>query len=121
MRNLPQDTIAFRREICVGIIAFGVGFVASLAGLRWLIVRFVPGDAHWWEILHMCINAFLISVVIGGLGFAALSVRALNWYHYKRGFYRCPYCGRGLKSVSAFCDCREARALKSGSSTALQC
>jgi hypothetical protein len=77
-----------------------------------LIVRFVTPEARWWDVLHTSINAILISVVFGGLGLAAVSGWALSRYHYKRGFYRCRFCGRLLKGVGILCDCPEAQALK---------
>ena len=79
MSNIPPDSMAMRRELLVGIIAFVVGFVVMLATLAWLIVHFVLPEAHWWDVLHMCINALMISVIFGGLGFAALSIWTLSW------------------------------------------
>ena len=101
---LPEDR-AFRREICVGLIAFFVGTVSMLAAFTWLIVRFVTPDARWWDILHTSIYAVLISIVFGSLGFAALSVWAVSRYHYWRGVYRCRFCDRPLKGPCILCDC----------------
>jgi len=112
MSNLPPDTRAFRREIYVAIVAFVVGFLVVLATLSWLIVRFVTPETRWWDVLHTSVNAILISVVFGGLGGAALSVWALNRYHYRRGFYRCRFCDRPLKGAGILCDCPDAQALK---------
>ncbi|HSU55071.1 MAG TPA: hypothetical protein VLT36_13520 [Candidatus Dormibacteraeota bacterium] len=112
MSKLPPDTIAMRREIWVALIAFVLGFVVVLASLSWLIVRFVTPEARWCDVLHTSINAILISVVFGGLGFAALSVWAISRYHYRHGFYRCRFCDRPLKGVAIFCDCPGAKALR---------
>lgn len=111
MNNFPPDSIAMRRELVVGLIAFVVGFVAMLAALAWVIVRFVVPEAHWWDVAHMCIHATWISLVFGGLGFAALCVWTLSWYHHMRGYYLCPYCKRPLKGVTTSCDCPEVKAL----------
>jgi hypothetical protein len=111
MSNVPPDSMAMRRELLVGLIAFVVGFVVTLATLTWLIVNFVLPEARWWDVLHMCINALMISVIFGGLGSAALSVWVLSWYHHRRGFYRCRFCGRPLKGVATLCDCPEVKAL----------
>ena len=56
------------------------------------------------------INAILISVVLGGLGSAALASWLLCRYHYRRGFYRCRFCHRPLKKPRRLCDCAEAQA-----------
>lgn len=84
MSKLPRDTIAMRREIFVALIAFVVGFVVVLATLAWVIVRFVTPEARWWDVLHTSINAILISVVLGGLGSAALASWLLSRYHYRQ-------------------------------------
>ena len=102
--------MAMRRELVVGLIAFVVGFVGALVNLAWVIVRFVVPEARWWDVLHMCIHAIWISIVFG-LGFAALCVWTLSWYHHQRGYYRCRFCNRPLKSVTASCDCPEVKAL----------
>ena len=111
MSNFPPDSIAMHRELIAGLIAFVVGFIVMLAALAWLIVHFVAPDARWWDILHMCINALMISVIFGGLGSAALSVWVLSWYHHRRGYYRCRFCNRPLKGVTGRCDCPEVKAL----------
>jgi hypothetical protein len=112
MSTLPPDTRAFRREIYVALVAFVLGFIIVLAALGWLIVRFVTPEARWWEVLHTSVNAILISVVFGGMGFAALSLWVLTRYEYRRGFYRCRFCDRPLKGVGIPCDCPEAQALR---------
>jgi len=103
--------MALRRELLVGLIAFVVGFAVTLVTFAWLIMHFVPPDAHWWDVLHMRISALLVSVIFGGLGFAALCVWVLSWYHHWRGYYRCPYCNRPLKGVTRHCGCPEVKAL----------
>jgi hypothetical protein len=112
MNDFPPDSRALRREVCVALTAFVVGFVVVLAVLGWLMVRFVTPEAHWWNVLHTSITAIMISVVVGGLGSAALSVWAISRYHYWRGFYRCRSCGGPLKGPGILCDCPEAQALK---------
>lgn len=57
------------------------------------------------------LSALLVSVIFGGLGFAALCVWVLSWYHHWRGYYRCPYCNRPLKGVTRHCGCPEVKAL----------
>jgi len=111
MSNFPPDTRALRQTIYTGLIAFVVGFVAVLATLGWLVASFVAPDGRWWDILHASLNAILISV-FGGLCFAAGSVCLLSRFHYWRGVYRCPYCGRPLKGIGILCDCPEAQVLK---------
>lgn len=113
MSKLPPDTIAMRRGIIGALIAFVVGFVVTLAALAWLIVQFVTPEARWWDVLHTSLSALLISVVLGGLGSAALASWALGRYHYRRGFYRCRFCDRPLKGIGIPCDCPEAQALRS--------
>jgi len=110
MNKFPRDTIAMRREIFAALIASVVGFVTVLATLAWLIVRFVTPEARWWDVLHTSINAILISVVLGGLGSAALASWLLSRYHYSRGFYRCRFCHRPLKKPGRVCDCAQAQA-----------
>ena len=105
MSELPSDTRALRREVYAGLLAFVVGFGATLAALEWSIVHFVEPDTHWWEILHVLFGVLMISV-LGGLALAAAVVNALNWIHHRRGMYRCLYCGRPLKRANAPCDCR---------------
>jgi hypothetical protein len=100
-----------RRELVAGLVGFVGGFVGALVTFGWLIVQFVPADAHWWDLLHTCINALIISFIFGGLGFAALSVWTFSWYHHLRGYYRCRFCNRPLKSATARCDCPEVKAL----------
>lgn len=111
MSNLPPDTKALRQTIYVGLIAFIVGFVGVLALLGWLIASFVAPDSRWWDILHVSSGAILFSV-FGGLCFAAGSIWVLNRVHYRRGAFRCPYCGGPLKGVGILCSCPEAQALK---------
>jgi hypothetical protein len=112
MSNLPPDTRGLRQMIYVCLIAFVVGFFAVLATLGWLIARFVAPDGRWWDILHVSIGAILISVVFGGLSFAAISVWLLSRFHYWRGVYRCRFCDRPLKGAGIPCDCPEAQALR---------
>jgi hypothetical protein len=109
MSKLPRDTIAMRREISGALLAFAVGFVVMIATLAWVIVRIVTPEARWWQVVHMSVNAILISV-LGGLGSAALVSWLLSRYHYQRGFYRCRYCHRPFKRPRVLCDCPEARA-----------
>ena len=106
MSNLPPDARAFRQEIYVSLIAFVIGFVVLLSALAWVIVRFVYPEAPWWELAHTSINAVLISIVIGGLGSAALSMSLLSKYHYRGGVYHCLFCGRTLSSARDRCPCR---------------
>ena len=112
MSNLPPDTRAFRQMIYVGLGAFVVGFFVVLATLGLLIAHFVAPNGRWWDILHVSIGTILISVVFGGLGFAAVSVCLLSRLHYWRGIYRCRFCDRPLKGVGIPCDCPEAQALR---------
>lgn len=111
MNKLPRDTIALRREIFGALVAFAVGFVVMLATLAWVIARFVTPDGRWWETAHATIDAILISVVLGGLGSAALVSWLLSRYHYRRGYYRCRFCHRPLKRPRCRCDCAEAQAV----------
>jgi len=113
MSKLPPDTRAERQVIFVGLISFVVGFVVTLAALAWLMMRFGIADEHWGTILHLSIIAFLISLVLGGLGFAAISMQLLSRYHFWCGVYRRPYCDRPLKGIGILCVCPEAQALKS--------
>jgi hypothetical protein len=78
MNALPPETSAMRRQIIVILLAFIVGFVAMLATLAWVIVRYVTPEARWWDALHSSINAILISILFGGLGSAALASWALR-------------------------------------------
>jgi hypothetical protein len=110
MSKLPRDTIAIRRELFVAIVAFFVGFVVMLATWAWVIVRFVTPEARWWDVLHTSINAIMISIVLGGLGSAALASWLVSRYHYAHGFYRCRFCHRPLKKPRQLCDCAEAQA-----------
>jgi len=112
MSKLPPDSIAMRREIFLALIAFVLGSIAALATLAWVIVRFVAPEARWWEVLHTSIHAILISVIVGGLGSAALASWLLSRYHYHRGFYRCRFCHRPLKKPHRPCDCPEAQAAR---------
>jgi hypothetical protein len=105
MSRLPPDTKALRREVYAGLLAFVVGFGATLALLEWLIVHFVEPDTRWWEILHALFSILMISV-IGGLALAAGVVWTLSWIHHCCGMYRCLFCGRPLKHASVPCDCR---------------
>jgi hypothetical protein len=105
----PPETRALKQLVWVGLIAIAIGFLGTFALLEWLIIRFVVPEGHWFEILHCCITAILFSI-IGGLGFGALSVRVLDWYHYKRGSYRCRFCERPLKGAKIVCSCAEAQA-----------
>ncbi|MGC3956726.1 MAG: hypothetical protein QM813_01800 [Verrucomicrobiota bacterium] len=111
MSKLPRDTIAMRREIFGALVAFVVGFVAMLATWAWVIVRFMTPETRWWEVLHMSITAIMISVVFGGLGFAALVSWLLSRYHYRQGFYRCRFCHRPFTRPRRRCDCAEAQAV----------
>ena len=111
MSNLPPETKALRQTIYVGLIAFILGFAVVLAALGWLIASFVPPDGRWWDILHVSINAVLISV-FGGLCFSAGSVLVLSRIHYQRGIFRCPYCDGPLKGAGILCGCPGAQALK---------
>lgn len=99
-----------RREIFISLIAFVIGFIVMLASLAWVIVRFVTPEARWWEVVHTSINAILISLVLGGLGSAAMASWLLSRYHYRCGFYRCHFCHRPLKKPRCLCDCAEAQA-----------
>ena len=110
MSKLPPDTLAMRREIYVALAAFVIGTVVMLAILAWLIVRFVTPGARWWEVLHSSIDAILISIVLGGLGSAALASWLMSRYHYQHGFYRCRFCHRPLKRPGYLCDCAKAQA-----------
>ena len=106
MSELQQDTKALRREIYAGVLAFVIGSIVVLSVVGWLIVRFVLPEARWWEVVHTSVTAILISIVFGGLGSAALSMRLLSTYHHRRGFYHCLFCGRTLRSVGERCPCR---------------
>ena len=112
MSKLPPETRAIRQMVYLSLFAFVIGFFGMLALLEWVVLRFVAPDGRWWEILHVCINAILISVVFGGGGLTVLAVRALSWYHYKRGVHRCRFCGRQLEGIGILCDCPEAQALR---------
>ena len=112
MAKLPPDSRALQQTIYVGLISFVVGFVGMLSLLSWVIVRFVVPESRWWHVLHMSIESIMLSIVVGGLGFMALSVSLLNWYHYKRGFYRCRFCGKALKSFRIACGCPKSEAWK---------
>ena|SRR5947209_3982275 len=112
MSDLPPDSKALRRELVVAFFAFLMGFVVVLAALAWLIVRFITPAARWWDVLHMSLNAILISVVFGGLGFAALALWALSLYHYRRGFYCCRFCNKPLKGIGIPCACPQTQALR---------
>jgi TRAP-type C4-dicarboxylate transport system permease small subunit len=111
MSNLSPETRAHRLEIYVSLVAFVVGFFVMLATFGWLITHFVEPGTRWWEILHLSISAIFVSVVFGGLGFAVASVLVLSRYHYKRGVYRCDYCGRPLKGAGIRCDCRDTQGM----------
>jgi len=111
MSNLPPDSRALRQIIYVGLLSFVVGLFAVLAAMGWLIARFVAPDGRWWDILLVSINAIDIAV-FGGLCFSAAALWVLGRVHYRRGVFRCRFCGRPLKSMGALCDCPEARALR---------
>jgi len=106
MSNLRPDTRAHRQEIYASLIAFVVGFIGTLTLSAWVIVRFVTPEARWWDVVHTSINAIMISFVFGGMGLAALTIWILSRYHYKRGVYRCNFCGRPLTSIGIPCECR---------------
>ncbi|HLX71027.1 MAG TPA: hypothetical protein VKV04_15480 [Verrucomicrobiae bacterium] len=112
MSKLAPETRAILQTICVALIAFVIGFLGMLALFEWLILRFVAPDGHWFEILHVSMNALLISVLVGGLGSATLSVRVLSWYYNKWGVRRCHFCGNLLKGARAVCTCPQAQALR---------
>lgn len=109
MSNPLPDERALRQMVYVAVFSFVIGFVGMLALFEWVILRFVAPEGHWLEILHSCITAILFSVIFGGLGFAALSLQVLNWYQYKRGYYRCRFCGQPLKGAGVVCSCPEAQ------------
>ena len=109
MSRFSRDTIALRGEIFVAVVGFLVGFVVVLATLAWVIVRFVIPEARWWDVLHTSINAIMISIVLGGLGSAALASWLASRYHYSHGFYRCRFCHRPFKKPRHLCECAEAQ------------
>jgi hypothetical protein len=109
--SLPSDTRALRQSLWTGAISIVMGFVACLIGLSWLINHAVDADAHWWEILHMCITALMISG-LGGLATGAATVTVLNWVHYRCGMYRCRFCDSPLKSMNQICGCSGMQALR---------
>ena len=108
MSNLPPDTRAHRLEIYASLVAFVVGFFGMLALWGWLIVRFVMPEVRWWDVVHTSVSAIMISFVFGGMGLAALTMWILSRYHYKRGVYRCNFCGRPLRGIGITCECRAA-------------
>jgi hypothetical protein len=106
MSDLPPESKALRRELLFGILAFILGFFASLVGFAWLLNRFGAIKQRWWDILHLGINLVIVSFLIG-LGLCAGTVILLSWIHHRRGIYRCLFCGRQLKRAGIPCDCRK--------------
>jgi hypothetical protein len=102
---------AHRQDLVVGFSTFVLSFIALLVVLGWLIARFVAPEAPWWDVLHMCINAILISFV-AAMGLSVGALRLLDQIHYRRGVYPCPYCGRPQRSYANTCDCPDAQAVR---------
>lgn len=104
MNQLPPDTRADRQLTIVGLLTFVIGTAGLLFLLGWLMWRFSEPKTPWYDILHLGVNGTMISVV-GGLALAAGAMWLLRRWHYRRGVYRCIYCGQPLKGIGIPCCC----------------
>jgi hypothetical protein len=103
-RELPPDTIAYRRTLVAGAAAFVGGFALVAAGLVIVVVRYVRPTGHWSAIVD-CILYALILPFVGGCTAAAGVMNALDRWYYWRGVHKCVYCGRPRRYGARSCVC----------------
>jgi len=109
--KLPPDTIAFRRMLATAALTFVLGFVAVCAGVLWLLYAAAPERFWTWELVFHVLQSLHLAFV-GGLGLCALCCSVLGRRNFRRGYYRCPYCGRAREGIDKSCPCPEVQALK---------
>ena len=102
-RDLPADTLAFRRTFAGGVAGFCVGFGLA-AGLFVFILTGLGTSVGWWAVATGVIHAVPVSFLAGAAGAAAV-VKSLEWWHYRRGVYKCVYCARPLRRGVTGCVC----------------
>ncbi|HEX4794785.1 MAG TPA: hypothetical protein VH370_13380 [Humisphaera sp.] len=90
---------------------FVVGFLISLAGGIYLLVKiYIPQDG-WWAIVPgiMFTTAvpFLAAAWIG----VCASIAADKWHHW-RGYVRCMICGQVMRGRRVLCTCRDEHQFK---------
>ena len=91
-------------DIHVMTAGFFLGFLAMLATLIWVIVRFVAPHEWWLGVVHAIYAAIVCSFVVGGFGGLFLSAGLLAGLQCLRGC--CTVCGKKLMSADEFCECR---------------
>jgi hypothetical protein len=96
--------------LVAALISFILGFVGMVAGLLWL-QHALDGGRFWsWELIIGAPHTVLLGV-FGGLGLCATVCGVLNWWHFRKGCFRCPYCGCPLPGIGKSCSCPQAQAL----------
>jgi hypothetical protein len=94
--GMPLDSIASRRTLALGCVAFFAGCVGAFAAVCALFARVGMTSRGWADVVHALAHATWISISAGA-ALAAGAVRLANrWYHW-RGAYTCPYCARPLR------------------------
>lgn len=77
----------------------------ALAGLSYLLVKYVIPEAPWWGSALTAAQILWLSF-LGGLLLAAACVRLTSWHHYRTGVYRCHRCNRVLRGSHIPCVCQ---------------
>lgn len=109
--KLPPDTIALRQMLVTAAVTFVLGFGAVCVGVLWLHHAAAPERFLSWELLFHVLQS-LHFAFLGGLGLCALCCSVLSRRHFRRGYHRCPYCGRAREGIGKSCSCPEVQALK---------
>jgi hypothetical protein len=109
--KLHPETIAIRQMLAAGAISFAVGFVVVCVGLLWFHYAASPQRFWTWELFFHVLQSLHLAF-FGGLGLCALCCSVLSRRHFRRGYHRCPYCGRALEGIGKWCSCPEGQALK---------
>src|SRR5688500_12076441 len=93
MKDLPAETIAWRRTLGMGCLGSLVGALAVGGLWGYFLLNVVAPREPWWVILGESFRLVVYVVVWGMAGAWGAMWLAQRWY-YARGVYRCGRCGR---------------------------
>jgi hypothetical protein len=103
VRNLPDDTRAFRQRLLAGLLGFLLGLIALFPGVVYVVV-WAARDAGWGSAAHIGAHLTIWSF-IGAMAIGCLAMIVADHIHARLGWIRCCRCGRRLGAGFIACGC----------------
>lgn len=107
MNGSPAEDRALRLGCLTGLVSFLLGFVGLAAAGMYLVIQFRFPKEGWWAISSAIVWVLVMPAFAAAMAAVAV-MKAVEWWQYRRGIFRCHHCGAPLRGFGVPCDCLPA-------------